>query len=424
MALAIYQRLKVEGNWRYKPVATGRGKRTGGLSGPFYIRPTIRANGVRKQPWLALDASDFDAAMHEAETRSSAFEAKAKGLTVAEANAGNADRLTLRNSVDHFLQEKADAGCTPGTLQGYTQKLEEFLQLIPPQIRFIDQMVETETRKGFPKRTSSTLKEYMRQLQANGASARTVFNKMEVVIFMLKEAGVPNPSKLITVPPYEDEEAVPYTKADLQKLFNVMDDDEKFLFTFFLDTACRKGEVAHATLLDIYDGKYHVRAKTYKDSDGRDRKYTVKTHEDRRVPLTRELQSMIEERRKKATGKWLFPNKNGNPENDNGFIRQLKRAAKRAGLICGQCQSELKKTDRYGKNPHVETVWCADDCLVCEQHYLHRFRKTRATFWHEQSVPMRTIQKWLGHKSLETTERYLGTKDSAELQHQINKPMY
>ena len=435
VALAIYQRLKsANGNWQYRFVETGQGKRTGSLRGPFFIRPTFYVGGVRKQPWKALDAATFEQAEAEAETRAAAFDAQRKGLTVAEAvTGGDADRITLRAAVDHFLEEKRSAGCTPGTMDDYTHILEEFLKLLPPQNRFLDQVEEKQTHRGIQKRTSPVLKDYMVKLQTGGdgrkaGSKRTVHNKMSVVFFMLKEAGINQPSKLITVPDFEDEneEAKPYTKEDLQKLFGVMDEDEQFLFTFFLDSAARKGEVAHATWSDIYDGKFHVRKKVYKNAKGETKTWTVKTHADRKVPLTRELLAMIEKRKRKGAteSKWLFPNAEGNPENDNGFIRQLKRIAKRAGLICGQCQSTLTKADRYGVNKRQEVVCCADDCQVCEQHYLHRLRKTAATIWHNTGVPLRTIQKWLGHKSIETTMIYLGVQDSDELQEQINVRKY
>lgn len=405
---------------KYTRVEEGRGKRTGDIEGPFFFHPSV--NGTQK--WIKLTATTFEEAKVEASKGASALLAKRSGLTVKEAEDLNAGRVTLRNAVDHFLQEKIDGGCTPNTLKGYTQKLEEFLTLLPAGVLYVDQIVETKTEKGIPKRTSSALKHVMRKLQEDGASKRTVFNKMEVAFFMLKEAGIPLSSELITVPAYEDEKAVPYTREDLKKLFDEMDEDETFLFTFFLDSACRKGEVAHAQWKDIYDGKFHVRAKSYRDSNGQQKEFTVKTHEDRRVPLTRDLQQMIEKRRRKAESQWLFPNANGNPDNDNGFIRQLKRTAKKAGLICGQCQSQITKSDRYGKNKRVETVWCADDCQVCEAHYLHRLRKTCATIWHNTGVPIRTIQTWLGHKSLETTMIYLGDQDSAVLQEQINAPKY
>ena len=52
-------------------------------------------------------------------------------------------------------------------------------------------------------------------------------------------------------------------------------------------------------------------------------------------------------------------------------------------------------------------VSCKTD-PVCEHWYLHRLRKTTATRWMNAGINVRKIQKWLGHKSLETTEIYLG----------------
>ena len=408
--LAIYQRLKKPQGWRFIRVEEGPGKRTGQLEGPFLIRPTL---ADKSQPWVKLDATTFDAAKTERDKR------ERGEVLVAEDNAG---RVLITDAVNHYLQEKTDAGRNESTIKVYTTDLNEFVKMLPAGVRFIDQLIETETQKGIQKRTSSVLKQHMRALKENGLAVRTVHNKMQNIIFMLKEAGVEKPSKLVTLPDYEEEEAVPYTKDDLKALFKAMDEDDKFLFCFFLDTACRKSEVAHATWGDIYDGKFHVRNKKYTKHNGEAGEFRVKTHVDRRVPLTRELMLMIEER--KNTSKWIFPNAAGNPENDNGLIRRLKRVAKQAGLICGRCRSELKKTDRYGLNPRYKNVSCSDDCQVCEQHYLHRFRKTAATHWHNTGIPIRTIQKWLGHKSLEVTMRYLGVQDSDALQTQINAPKY
>jgi len=440
---AIYTRKKAD-KWAYIRIeGIGvKGRHHAPESGPFHIN--ILVGGQPK--WMLLNkdgtlttakeaqehllASSISEAIKAAdlydEKQNTKKVAVAQGLTVAP-EPGDENRITLKTAVAHFIQEKIDAGRTPGTIKSYTAHLEEFLGILAAHIRFVDQIVETETSKGIPKRTSSTLKNYLRALKEDGASARTVFNKMQTVTFMLKEAGIVNPSKLVTVPDYEEEEAVPYTKDELKKLFGAMDEDDKFLFCFLLDTACRKGEVAHAMWSDIIGDTYYVRGKSYTTSgrNAGDKTWTVKTHESRKVPLTNELLLMIKERaKKKSDSKWIFPNAMGNPENDNGFIRRLKRVAKKAGLVCGQCRSELKKSDRYGLNPRYEEVSCAKDCQLCDKHYLHRFRKTRATHWHNTGVPVRTIQKWLGHKSLETTMIYLGIKDSAELQQQINAPMW
>jgi integrase len=58
---------------------------------------------------------------------------------------------------------------------------------------------------------------------------------------------------------------------------------------------------------------------------------------------------------------------------------------------------------------------------VCSRWYLHRFRATCATRWDKNRIPVRTIQKWLGHKKLETTQRYLGTAEIDDLRAQINR---
>ena len=48
-------------------------------------------------------------------------------------------------------------------------------------------------------------------------------------------------------------------------------------------------------------------------------------------------------------------------------------------------------------------------------------RETCATRWQEAGIPVRTIQAWLGHKSLVTTETYLGVGDAKKLQPQIDR---
>jgi site-specific recombinase XerD len=39
-------------------------------------------------------------------------------------------------------------------------------------------------------------------------------------------------------------------------------------------------------------------------------------------------------------------------------------------------------------------------------------------------IPIRTIQNWLGHKSLETTMIYLGVTDSEKLRSNINAAFF
>lgn len=88
-------------------------------------------------------------------------------------------------------------------------------------------------------------------------------------------------------------------------------------------------------------------------------------------------------------------------ESRKSLSAQAKQIARRAGLNCGICES--CKTTRE-----------------CERFILHRFRKTCATRWSEAGVPVRNIQSYLGHKSLGTTQLYLGATDTPENRKRID----
>lgn len=388
--------------YKYRRIKEGQGRRTGGYTAPFYIRVTH--NG--KQIWHKLQAETFEAAKAEGSLGARAVDAQRQGLTVKEAQElTDSNRVLVSVAVDEFLDQKRRKK-SEATYQNYKFILQEFLDELPASVRFVDQI------------NADVLDAHMRHLEKKKAAPKTVRNKMMVVSFMLKAAGVNTPSKMIELPTVEEEIPEPYAREELKKLFDAMDEEDFVRYTFFLDTACREKEIAHAQWADIRDGRYIVRAKTYKTRTAQEKKFTPKSHETREIPVTRELIDMLEQRRKKATSQWLFPNSWGDPEGH--FLRKFKSVAKAAGLNCGECETVISE-GRFKKH-QVEA-----SCLtrpVCEKHYLHRLRKTCATFWHEKNIPLRTIQYWLGHKSLATTQKYLGIKDSAELQSQINAPKY
>src|SRR2546425_7398839 len=113
--------------------------------------------------------------------------------------------------------------------------------------------------------------------------------------------------------------------------------------------------------------------------------------------------------------RWLFVSGSGKPEGH--FLRKLKTHALRAGLNCGRCKSTETKGG-YDHKREVEVACRTDD--ICGQWKLHRFRKTRATRWMEAGIPIRNIQKWLGHRSLETTMVYLGLTGVEDLREKID----
>jgi integrase/recombinase XerD len=396
--LAIYTRGKVEGKgWRYQRVQEARGAKTARLQGPFYIRPT-QANGA--QPWVILDAATFDQAKLERDK-------KERGQFLPAEN--GAGRVLIADAIARFLDLKKRKNSS--TVENYTFILNEFLQ--QTSAKYIDQV----DRK--------VLDAHVSFLESKDAAPKTINNKLMVVVFMLKEAGVVAPYKIVKdlLPTVEEEIAEPYSEKELKKLFAEMDEAEKCRYTFFLMTACREKEVAHAKWPDlVLKGNvphFVVQAKKFKYSDGSAGEFTPKSHERREIPITKELVDMLQACKKTSQSEWIFPNETGDPEGH--FLRKFKKIAFRAGLNCGNCKT-TRSEGRYTKT-QVEK-YCATYSEGCSLHYLHRLRKTRATFWHTHGITLRTIQAYLGHADLKTTQKYLGVQDAAEVESKINKPMF
>jgi integrase/recombinase XerD len=408
---SVYIRVKSGSGWRYHRIEEGPGRKTGALSAPFFARPTV--NG--KQIWHRLGADTFQKAKAESELAAAAVDAAKRGLTVTEADAlANRNRTSIRHAADIYLDLKR--GKRPKTISKYTNTLNRFIKAV--EIRFLDEIDVDALRK------------FKRAMEDEGYSNKTIKDEVSIVTFLLKKNGVTARLPKDEIPVIEEEPAAPYSEEELKKLFIAIDKvstgttkkranaeivagreysglgfGQAARYRFFLGTAARDKEVTYAAWSDIdFDKKtYHIRGK--KDVD-----FTVKNHEARTVPIPDSLVDLLKARKKNAPNdRWIFVNEDGKP--DNHFLRKLKVIALRAGLNCGQCKSTITK-GRYEKK-HEVAVTCKTD-PVCERWLLHRFRKTCATRWESSNIPVRTVQHWLGHKNLETTQIYLGVVSNSD----------
>src|SRR5260370_21571794 len=159
---------------------------------------------------------------------------------------------------------------------------------------------------------------------------------MGVIFSMLKdnkkETGVEYPSQLVSLPEPVRSRPKAYPNEEIVTLFSAMTDEEKVRYLFFLHTGCREQEVMYATWddVDFRQRKYHVTG-----DDKQDVNFVPKNHEERWIPLTTELFELLKARKAKSKSRWIFVNKDGQPEGH--FLRRFKAIAKEAGVKCGRC---------------------------------------------------------------------------------------
>lgn len=370
------------GKWRYVVVEEGRGKRTGDLEPPFYICPQV--NG--KQNWQRLSAESYADAKNEVARREHAEKATGHGVVVMDAN----HEHPLRAAIADFLDKRASKA--PKTVAQYRHALNEFADL--SGANFVEAV------------TNAVLHKYQKAMVAE-YSFKTYDTRYTIVRAFLKAYGNTAFIPATERPEVEEEPATPYTPKELEKLFAAMDEEQRIRYKFFLGTGCRDREVSFAAWddLDLERGVYHVRRKE-------DVGFTPKKHESRKISVPTSLVAALKKRHEKHAGeRWVFLSARGNP--DNHFLRKLKGIALDAGLNCGHCKTAI--TVGEGKARREEHVTCKTH-PVCAKFFLHRFRKTCATNWQDAGIPVRTIQEYLGHKSLEVTQKYLGVTTPSQSQ--------
>ena len=186
------------------------------------------------------------------------------------------------------------------------------------------------------------------------------------VVFMLREAGINKPFRMVKdlLPTIEEEVPEPYSEEELKKIFAAIEDDREYAaIMFFLVTACREKEVAFARWDDLkmIEGKPHypVQAKAG---------FTTKNHTKRDIQINQELVDLLAGHRKTVNGsEWIFPNRDG--QSDGHFLRKFKKIVFKAGLNCGRCKTRRKVVTRRRSLKSVarttRKVARSTTCTVC-----------------------------------------------------------
>lgn len=396
--VTLMVRRKVNDRWKHVKAQFSSNHRVKTLPGDGGFSLRYKLNG--KDTWEPVEDDGLDAAMAAKRRREIALEG-IPGVSVAGSAAGSPKQRDSRPKIDVAIaQYLADtqAQKEPKTFAAYRIALTQFRESCTKSC------LEDLERRDLLNFTAFL--HNSRKSNGEPLSDRTIYNRFENVITFLKEYGIRGLVLHKDWPTYEEEDAIPYPVGELELLFAAMDAEQFVWCQFFLKAGAREKEVIFATWSDI-----DFESKIFSVTPKKDLGFKPKNHEARRIPLPDDLIEMLRERRKaNPNARFIFLNGDGNPERK--FLKKLKHLACRAGLNCGHCMTVSR-----GK------IVCCKDEPVCEKWILHRFRKTFATLHHEAGVSVRTLQYWLGHKSLETTVRYLGIADarSVRTREQVNK---
>ncbi len=261
--------------------------------------------------------------------------------------------LTLHQALKKYLDELKD-GKSPATLYSYRNALEEFVNHTGT-----DESIDTIDR--------DAVLLYKKYLYTQELSETTRHNRLVRVVMFLKHFGIEKVLKGSDLPTPNEPVPEAYSDEELEALFAAASPEEELLLRFFLYSGARDMEVAHAVKGDIKVNGGAVLTICAKDG------WRTKGKRDRTVPLPVEFaKRLLAAREGYRPDDVLFPGLSGRP-NPN-LLRILKDIAERAGV---------------------------------ENAELHKFRRTFATKHAAAGTPIHDIQRWLGHRDIKTTLRYL-----------------
>jgi integrase len=293
-------------------------------------------------------------ALEVARRRKHALEGRALGLT--DADEEEAKRTAVHVAVKHYL-ESVEALKKPNTLRKYRAVLGRFVEFLPPN---------ADPRKV----TRDDLTDFMVALKNKyKLDNNTVIHQMIIVAQFLKRYGKGGATKNLGLP--ERVISIPreYGDADLDRFFSACSPAEGALYSTFLFTGFREQEVVHLFWSDV-----HFAINTITATAKPDLGFYPKRWEEREVPVRKALVDLLAAHPRRADCRFVFPSPAGNREWH--MLDHCKAIAKKAGLD--------------------ETTWD-----------LKTFRSTYATRMLRGGFDVRTVQHWMGHRSLETTMRYL-----------------
>jgi len=366
---SVWKYVRVGTGWRYCRSVTGannkikphwvhvNGHREHHPEGAYYVH--FRQGN--KQVWKRVGRSPADA-VKEAEFREGYFKAVNLGVPVQQDK--EKPPLMVAYTLHSYLEEyRLSHRCESYALM--KQTLDEFFAFCRKNI--IGQITRLDLLK------------YRAWLIDNGRSERTAGNKMlRVNQYLRSVQGLKPGEGLVTVKDakYVELEPEVYDEKELKAFFAACNPFQHAVFNTLLMSGLRKQELESLMWddVDFVSGTIKVSAKPG---------FSPKTWEERTIEVPAKLLAVLKKLPRKS--QWVFANGNGN----------------RYTHMWDDCQT------------------IADEAGIKDAHP-HKFRATYATKLLQSAVDLKTVQKLLGHKTVESTMRYLAKAKSREVRAKVN----
>jgi integrase/recombinase XerD len=280
--------------------------------------------------------------------------ALASGIIAPRLQTEDVKKAPLQALIDRYL-DQIQTLKKPNTFRKYDAVLKRFAK------DFVGQTLDTISVED--------LNDFVVKLKKGGMSPNTVLHNVIIIAQFFRRNGRPGITRLLQLPERISPLPREYTQEELAKFLTACDEWERALFSTFLLTGFREQEVMYLFWNDV-----NLALRTIRVTSKPDLGFFPKRWEERKVPVPVRLADIIKGHPQTNGSTFMFPSPTGKREQN--MLLRCKAVAERAGL--DPAEFDLKT-----------------------------FRSTYATRMLRKGFDVRTVQDWMGHKSLETTMRYL-----------------
>ena len=350
----IVKKIKVDGDWKLHSIprnAKGSYDWNALPEGLYLIE--WRAGGKRRRESAGVTAAQ---ALEAQRRKRHELEGRKLGVPGFETAGETVKKPALHVAINKYL-EQIEALKKPNTHRKYEAVLKRFLDYF--RDRDSIDAISADDLTGFV----VCLK------KDHSLGSNTILHNAVIIAQFLKRHGRSGITRELPLPERITPLVKVYRHEELAHFFAACSDAERALFATFLLSGFREQEVMYLNWSDVNFELRTVRV-TAKPNLG----FYPKRWEDREVPAPVELLKELRRLTHQPNCQFVFPSPTGNREQH--MLDHCKAIAIRAEL------------DPTGF--HLKT-----------------FRSTYATGMLRRGFDVRTVQHWMGHKSLETTMRYL-----------------